>query len=404
MTGDRLERLVTETLYRDAPVREPDSLVPSVLAVTRERPPRPGWMAAMRDAPMEFEGTPMFGSRVARLTYLLGAALLALVVMAGGVLAGGQLLGTGPMSRELPGNGVIAFGHDGDIWSVDAKGGEPEKVTSGPELDQDPAWSPDGTRLAYVIRRAESRPAALVVMDIGDGSTRVLAEGIDPRSRVAWSPDGGSLLFSELLEHTFIAVEIVSVDTGQLTRLAHQGEGPAWMPDARIVATDGATGVLWLLSTDGSEPVVISRRGGWDDPPRPSPDGSLIALAPMSDSGSDIWILRTDGAGEYPISEDPAPEGSPSWSPDGQRLAWLRTSGDSIARIVIADKDGSDPVTLEPLVSSDFAPVWSQDGAVILARAHGGPMLAVDPVGNVAPLQLAPGMSPESASWQPVTR
>jgi Tol biopolymer transport system component len=307
--------------------------------------------------------------------------------------------------------GRIAYADGADIAIFDPMSGASQPITSGGELRGVPVWSPDGTTLAFLSRPEDARSVSLVVMDVATGAREVLATGIQPRSQLAWSPDAGSLLFSELLEHTLIAVEIVSVETGQLTRLAYQGEAPVWLPDGRIVATDGASGALWILGMDGSEPVVISEKGSGDMPARPSPDGSMVAVVVWPDTRddsedllTDISIVQTDGQGERPISRDPATEGNPAWSPDGSLLSWQRATSDSAMAstiLVVAAIDGSRETMLEEVLSREFEPAWSPDGKAIIARAETGSMMLLDPTGAHPPATLPFQTRASQVSWQP---
>ena len=63
------------------------------------------------------------------------------------------------------GNGLIAFSSGGDIWVVDPDGSDRRQLTSAPGLEHSPAWSADGTRLAYWSQEALGAPASVVVMD-----------------------------------------------------------------------------------------------------------------------------------------------------------------------------------------------------------------------------------------------
>lgn len=95
-----------------------------------------------------------------------------------------------------PDGSQIAFWseRDGqDIWVVPVAGGTPVRLTSDPSTDQSPAWSPDGQRIAFVSDRGGTQD--IWVMD-ADGSNPVQVTSDDTNERApSWSPDGSAIAY-----------------------------------------------------------------------------------------------------------------------------------------------------------------------------------------------------------------
>ncbi|HZD03610.1 MAG TPA: hypothetical protein VE173_01795, partial [Longimicrobiales bacterium] len=116
-----------------------------------------------------------------------------------------------------------------DIWVVSASGGEPRQLSTSPGPDRGPAWSPDGTRLAWTGSLEENSGASqsdVWVAPVNGGAPRNLTEELDLSvSGVEWSADGGSLYFS-----------VADGLTSHLYRIAAEGGEPeSVLPDDEFV-------------------------------------------------------------------------------------------------------------------------------------------------------------------------
>ena len=122
----------------------------------------------------------------------------------------------------------VAFSALGDLW-IHTIGGDTERLTDDPWVETDPAWSPDGGRLAFASDRDGSLD--LYVRDLGPGSTLRVTEGA-AATLPAWSPDGSRIAFVGSADGT--AVQAVDLATGavETLRTGLNGAGrPSWSPD-----------------------------------------------------------------------------------------------------------------------------------------------------------------------------
>ena len=197
----------------------------------------------------------------------------------------------------------------------------------------------------------------------------------------AWSPDGSRIAFvHDEWEVTAPEIRIVNVDGSALTTLT-DGVTPAWSPAGDRIAFSGLVGadfVLFTVNVDGSNRVqltsVDAEFTGYDMWPSWSPDGSEIAFSRHRQKAdpndgevraewSGLFVVRADGSGlrRLPVSGTPW---EPTWSPDGRRIAFA--AGGAIS---LVDVDGTNPNTLgRPANAEDQSPSWSPEGDRILFR------------------------------------
>ena len=240
------------------------------------------------------------------------------------------------------------FGTRYDIVTVElGAGGERRRLTSDPEdleerrfheSETEPAWSPDGTRIAFLKDREVHTMAA-------DGSdVRSIAPGIESVwEPPAWSPDGTRLAFREATgrRRAVGPVYVARADGSELTRLTEEKAGPlAWSPDGRHIALVGELGevesiglALVVVDVDGGGRRVVAE-GHLSGPPLWSPDGAEIFVDYYEPSDSNppplSWYpgLRAITVGDEPVIRqvtgvDGVVTGilGMAWSPDGARLA-----------------------------------------------------------------------------------
>jgi WD40 repeat protein len=257
--------------------------------------------------------------------------LLAVSVSAGIVAA---LASAAPASRATfrGQNGPLAFGFGGTIVTENIDGSGRKTIvplTSGTAVAAgEPAWSPDGTKLAYSSRIGGTGGLFIVKAD-GTGTTRVTSDTTD--GEPTWSPDGTKLAF-------------VHVSTGR----------------RRLVTSN----------LDGSGLAVVTPNLARDvDDPEWSPDGTRLTF---SDS-TDIYVVNADGSNLVDLTADrdePGQADHPSWSPDGAKLAFRYLSS-----IKTVAPDGTGSTTLVGNLGEVWEVSWSPDGTKIaFANDVGGPL------------------------------
>ena len=258
------------------------------------------------------------------------------------------------------------------------------QLTTGEGVEEWPAWSPDGSRLAYVAKVDGFRQ--LFVRTLASDEMRRLTRGARDDIQPAWSPDGRRLVFvratadsgklepSDLNGWYFGGGDVWSIDlaTEQATRLVVGAFGPAYSPDGRHLAFDAAwAGArrIWISDSAGLNPRQLtsdSTEAVIHAGPRWSPDGRRLVFRRIEKTNSDLLTAEVATAATARLTDDSAVDLDPSWSPDGRWIYFSsnRGGGLNVWRIGVG-ADGRANGSLQQLTTGagdDVEPVPSPDG------------------------------------------
>lgn len=292
----------------------------------------------------------------------LAVALLTAVALASTTGAAGS-----PHAAALP-TIVYAGFHDGSsaIYAMNADGrGTQALTTTQPSFQGQPAYSPDGSRIAYVCGNFE-----LCVMNSdGSGQGRLTTSQWPEQwtyvDRPSWSPDGREIAFASNLDGKF-HVYVINADGSGLHRLpgtSWNDDDPAWSPDGTTIAFDryrswsAGNSALYLMNADGTEPRQLTAFAADLQYPSWSPDGRKIAAFDTSSYDYDHVYVKYVRTGRRRQLTYECEETDPAFAPDGATLALERGCGPRSGIALLRANGGITQLTA-PGHGFDSYPAW----------------------------------------------
>ena len=319
---------------------------------------------------------------------LVAGALLAPAASASAAVFAGRI---GFTSFRVDPSASLDVG--GDIFSMNPDGSDVRRLTTNPELDRQPDWSPGGTQIAYTIHKPGERvnfELSLMTAN-GDGHRRLTTspDG-EASSQGSWFPNGRGILFRRSTRGRAASIwQMGRLGENPLLRLQPPRPPlyPSFSPDMTKIAfaaimtppQDVDRGVF-VVDADGSGlTTLFDVPGAFDSAPAWSPDGKRIAFESNADVGGanperdmEVWTMNADGSGARQLTRNALHDEGPAWSPDGGRtLAYTSGPDDQHGDIHVMTAGGRHLRQLTTFAGLDESPDWQSIPAPRTARRCG---------------------------------
>ena len=325
-----------------------------------------------------------------------------------------------------------------DVYVANADGTGMTNLTAGYGAEWSWAWSPDGSRIAFVSH--DDGVQKLYVRTVGGAEPLAVAEGIERDEGWAWSPNSIQIAYVSLKDGD-TDIYLADVAAGTSRNVSNDALGssrPRWSPTGTHVAYDvqwedsnGRHADVYITPATGGDAVNVtkdgsSRGGSW------SPDGSQFVFVTSRSGDDEIYVSDGDGRNPVRLTNNPANDRDPAWSPNGTQIAFssgLGTGGDGCntwevvtpSRIYVMEADGSNRRAITDgsidkssgdvdYEISQAGPTWSPDGSrvAVASTLDGcGPhqrlftIYAADPTGSGSPVEIWSGGGGWWLRWSP---
>jgi len=219
---------------------------------------------------------------------------------------------------------VVKRGTRYELQVADADGANAQTVLASNEPIISPAWSPDGSRIAYVS--FEQKKPVVVVQNLAQGTTRVVANYRGNNSAPAWSPDGSQLAVT-LTRDDIAQIYVIPATGGEARRMTVTpaiDTEPSFSPDGKWIAFTsdrGGSPQVYRMPAGGGAAQRLTFEGTYNVRPRYSPDGRSIAFVQRESGRFRIAVLEVD-TGQVTVLTDGRLDDSPSFAPNGKMILY----------------------------------------------------------------------------------
>jgi Tol biopolymer transport system component len=262
---------------------------------------------------------------------------------------------------------------DFDIYLTTLDGSLELALTDHPGGEYQPAWSPDGKLIAYLLCEPPGEyPCRVWVTAVTESDAFPVTAKQDAPQDPAWAPTGTRLAYAN--NSTTSVVEVVNVDGSGRRRLTDESASsgfPSWSPDGTQIAYASHVPAaledsdIWIMDASGTGKKALTNLPGNESSPVWSPDGRDIAFIGGPRTGlpglTQIYLLNVEDGTVRAVTKDPVGKSHLSWSPDGRRILYSASRGNSNLYVVTVEGGSRQKVVTGP--ADDEFPAWNPAAA-----------------------------------------
>ncbi len=250
-----------------------------------------------------------------------------------------------------------------ELVVADYDGYNPRSIATSPESIMSPAWSPDGTKIAYVTFDIDAGKSLLQIQDLASGRTELVSDRAGINGAPAWSPNGRHLAMtlSTRGNPDVYVYDVRSRKLDPITQSPAIDTEPAWSPDGNylVFTSDrGGRAQIYRTPAQGGREERLTFEGKSNTRAVYSPDGESLAMVHES-GGYRVAVMDLKTRGLRVVTGGPLDE-SPTFAPNGQALIYARTAGGRV-ELATVSVDGRVKTSLRQR-GEVREPAWSPFG------------------------------------------
>ena len=278
------------------------------------------------------------------------------------------------------------FQYDMNIWRVDLKGpskepNQPIRFISSTQIEQYPAYSPDGRRISFMSQRSGTDEVWICDSD-GSGTRQLTSFGGAAIYGPSWSPDSQKVALTVGQKGMKEDIYVVSASGGAPRRMTTdpaEDKWPDWSHDGKWIyfsSTRSGREEIWKMPSSGGEAVQITRNSG--DIPQESSDGKFLYYMKGWPDAVSVWRSQLDGSQETKLLDSVHSEGQWAVAKEGiyffrppdklghSDICFYEFASGQIRKVLTVPLPVSNHIAVSPDGRTILYPQYDESGSVLM--------------------------------------